>query len=44
VEHTVTDKCLVEWTVPRKDVGSGEVDTVLEAEQKVKVVEVGVDS
>ena len=29
---------------PRKDVGGGEVDTVLEAEQKVEVVEVGVDS
>jgi hypothetical protein len=44
VEHAVTDECLFEWTVPRKDVGGGEVDTVLEAEQKVEVVEVGVDS
>jgi len=38
----VSDERLVEAAVPGEDVGSGEVDAVLEAEQEVEVAEAGV--
>jgi hypothetical protein len=43
VERVVADERLVEWEVSREDGGDGEVDTVLEAEQKIEVEEAGVD-
>ena len=42
VERAVSDERLVEAAVPGEDVGGGEVDAVLEAEQEVEVAEAGV--
>nr|CAB3466695.1 unnamed protein product [Digitaria exilis] len=42
VERAVSDERLVESAVPGEDVGSGEVDPVLEAKEEVEVAEAGV--